>query len=308
MKAFRLGFSGLYSYDSVDRQDRPIQVLEPEQQLSFKWRVFHATVCVLGSVAFFLGSTQYFPSRNHHFRGSMLYTWGAAGYFVSDFLDFWLHHRFEFPLVTQSKFNDFTPTLPAFQPSYVQWLRKHESSLNSLLMAFGSLFYFVGCILFIPQLRLEEWGDIIFIPGSCIIIVSESWSMYRAGCIVRTEDGITTFMDQEFRWENVWKGDQAAFYCDLGSWIGGVLFLIGSVWFLPEYDKTDNDTDIAAMIFVIGSLCFLFSACCLCVEYFFTPESHKAADADMYARVAQTSPETAEKLLPETSGKSLPPV
>eukprot|EP00428_Durinskia_dybowskii_P063392 CAMPEP_0170377546 /NCGR_PEP_ID=MMETSP0117_2-20130122/12332_1 /TAXON_ID=400756 /ORGANISM="Durinskia baltica, Strain CSIRO CS-38" /LENGTH=187 /DNA_ID=CAMNT_0010632855 /DNA_START=396 /DNA_END=959 /DNA_ORIENTATION=- len=168
--------------------------------------------------------------------------------------------------------------------SIPRWLRTNEVALNSLLKAVGALSYLIGCILFIPQLGHEVIGDIIFIPGSCIILISEGWEIYRAGCTVRTEDGFI-FMDQVFRFKNVWTGDLASFWGNVCIWLGAALFLAGSVLFLPAYDVSDYYTDIVALIFVVGSLLFLAAACCQSWTYFYSGKYDRTDVLDMYEHI-----------------------
>jgi hypothetical protein len=108
--------------------------------------------------------------------------------------------------------------------------------------------------------------------------------MYRAGCTVTTEDG-TTFLDRDFSWANVWVGDLVSFVGDLCAWLGAATFLVGTIYFLPQYDVDAYDTRLAATLFVVGSVLFLFSAWSLCIKYFYTGDYSRAEDLALYSSI-----------------------
>ena len=264
MSSLRLGMYP--SYDSVDSCEKPLAFTK-EQPLSFGWRLLHSTLCLLGGIAFFLGSTQYYPSRSHHFRGSILFNMGCVAYFFGDFSEFWMHNNLELSFFLKEGESDLSLDIPNIPLTYLEWFRLHEMALNTLLTAVGSLSYLIGCILFIPELEKETIGDILFIPGSAVIMISESWKIYRSGCTIINENGEYS-TDGEFSFSHIWYGDYIGFYEDITILIGATIFLIGSVLFLPVYDQDDYDTDIAAITFVIGSLFFIFSAIFMMIQCF----------------------------------------
>ena len=249
---------------SVDAPPESYYKVQMRKPLSFRYRLVHATLAVFGALTFIVGSAQYYPTKSRPFRGGALFTIGAVCYFCDDIADFMGMNKINY--LTCWMGNTFLPHSQE-PPSFVEWFRYHMLGLNSLLTTTGSVFYLLGCILFIPQLNSEGPGDIIFIPGSCIIMISEGWKLHRAGCVYKQEDGYM-YIGRSFRWIHVWKGELVFFMGDLATWLGAALFLVGSIVFLPQYDTNTHDADVAASIFLIGSILYLFCALCLCWKYF----------------------------------------
>ena len=67
------------------------------------------------------------------------------------------------------------------------YLRK-ENGCNFAFSAFGSLLYLIGSIMFIPATNLLTLGTIIFIVGSSVIFLSQSWKVYRQGLDIETRE------------------------------------------------------------------------------------------------------------------------
>ena len=94
-------------------------------------------------------------------------------------------------------------------------------------------------------------GTLVFVYGSSIIFLSQSWKIYRAG--------MTGFLN-----------DAPAFYLDLFTAFGGLSYLIGSILFLPSYDISDEITILASYWFITGGSCFFISSFFMFYRYFFT--------------------------------------
>lgn len=142
--------------------------------------------------------------------------------------------------------------------------QRAENGLNFAFSAFGSLLYLVGSILFIPSLDQVVLGTEIFIPGSLVIFLSQSWKVYRAAC-----SNAQFPFDKSFNLQNLAQ-DWPGFGVDTAAGLGGFAYMVGSYLFLPENATTDEEIYLAAVWFIIGGSLFSISGFCIIYRYFFT--------------------------------------
>jgi hypothetical protein len=107
-------------------------------------------------------------------------------------------------------------------------------------------------------------GTVVFIPGSAIILLSQSWKVYRAACVNPDAP-----LDKSFSFANTCR-DLPGFGVDAFAGLGGFAYMIGSSLFLPSIAITDNDVTRAASWFVIGGACFTLSGLFLIYRYYCT--------------------------------------
>jgi len=50
---------------------------------------------------------------------------------------------------------------------------------NYLLSLLAATLYLIGCIFLIPELKLEAEAIDLFIAGSILILISQSWKVFR---------------------------------------------------------------------------------------------------------------------------------
>ena len=288
----------------ISRDDESVE--HPE--LSVAWRLTHCLLCILGGVAFSLGSLQYFPNVDHHTLGGWLFTLGSGGFLIADLLDLFINHIgtiLTFGLCSfdttakisrcciNGESNEFS--VHKRNRRNVAQYQSQICAQNAVLTTTGSLCYFVGCILFIPFFREELIGDVIFIPGSIIIVVSMMWKIYRTGCegdqehanaSCEIEEGNMLESEQEsgntgallrennsaskhfFTWTNLVNSNLLVLGADASLCLGSVAFLVGAVMFLPVFDKNDDDTVWACVVFVVGSMFFISNGCFMFCVYF----------------------------------------
>ena len=134
------------------------------------------------------------------------------------------------------------------------WFQRAQPGLNFGLSAFGSFLYLIGSIMFIPDTDLIVEGTYVFIFGSFIISLSQTWKLYRAGCCNE---------DESFQIKTMFV-DAPAFGVDAGAGVGGVAYFIGSILFLPGVATYYA----GAIFFIIGGTFFSVSGMCLVYRYF----------------------------------------
>ena len=100
--------------------------------------------------------------------------------------------------------------------------------------------------MFWPSYNASVLGTHFFIWGSEVVCLSQCWKLYRSGCN-SPSDPIST----KFKLANL-TFDKTATLVDLFAFVGGVQYLIGCIYFLPEYNVSDYHTNLAATLFVLG--------------------------------------------------------
>jgi hypothetical protein len=142
--------------------------------------------------------------------------------------------------------------------------QRAENGLNFALSAFGSLLYLIGSILFIPSLDQIILGTEIFIPGSLVIFLSQSWKVYRAACTNSKYP-----FDKSLNWKNLLE-DLSGCGVDVAAGLGGLAYMIGSYLFLPTIAVTESEILRAAIWFIAGGTLFTISGFCIIYRYYFT--------------------------------------
>jgi YrhK-like protein len=239
------------------------EALEPKRYpipLSLSWRIVHAMLYTIGGITFLLGSLYYFPSMTDYELGGWLFTIGSIGFLIADLMEWYTNNRvgcFDSPVLRA----DFEEKMGIYmEPNDTQWgnYQRLENGLNFFYSAIGSFLYLVGSVYFIPETDSILLGTELFIAGSFVIFTSQSWKIYRQG-----------FSPQEKRFSfSNYSSDLLSLYVDVGAGMGGLFYLIGSVYFLPEYDITNQDTIRAAALFTVGGSSFTLSAFSILYRYF----------------------------------------
>ena len=136
---------------------------------SRKWRVWHSSNYSIGAVFFLFGSLLLFPYMTIVWSGSAalsawLYTIGSLCFCFADYTE-WSHYE---PVAVCDSGRGCC-RFPSF-------------SANFFLSFTGSTIYFIGSALFIPQINQLELGLYLFILGSAVIFLSQSWKLIRVIC------------------------------------------------------------------------------------------------------------------------------
>ena len=142
--------------------------------------------------------------------------------------------------------------------------RRKENGYNFAFSAFGSFLYLVGSILFIPATDEIVLGTWVFIFGSLAIFLSQTWKVYRQGCY--DENNLSK---REFNLKN-FAADYPALGVDAFAGLGGLAYLIGSVYFLPQFAVNDDVVTLAAFLFTVGGTFFTLSGLFILYRYFCT--------------------------------------
>ncbi|CAF3503180.1 unnamed protein product [Rotaria socialis] len=243
-----------------------------ERPQSSLWRIFHGTHYMIGALNFCIGSCMFFPSvyNNYSFAltiGGWLFTIGSFLFLLVDLQEWWYHRvgccfdgKYRTSLETHAS-SLFRNPRNTFHGRY----ERAEVGINFFMSVCGSALYLAGSILFIPVFRNElVSGEWLFIVGSAFIHVSQTWKVYRSACT-----NIHDRHDRRFRLSNLLK-DIPAFGADGFAGIGGVFYFIGTILFLPAFNKTNMDAVRVAVLFVCGGTSFTLSALFLQYRYHFT--------------------------------------
>jgi NADH:ubiquinone oxidoreductase subunit 2 (subunit N) len=129
--------------------------------------------------------------------------------------------------------------------------------LNFLTSAIGSLLYLLGSIYFIPATNNIELGEILFIAGSAVIVLSQAWKCFRT-CVTPPERRVS---------DNI-NSDLMGFLVDVFAGLGGLLYLIGTVIFMKSKTIEDREYLAAVILFTLGGLAFLASGLFMQKRYF----------------------------------------
>lgn len=236
------------------------------EPLSLSWRLRHTVPYLIGGTTFLLGSVQYLPNISNFQLGGWLFTIGSTGFLYADLSEWWMNNRVGCAFDDEYR-EDYEKNLSRYYESSDTFTGKYqraENGLNFALSAFGSFLYLLGSILFIPSLNEIVLGTQIFIPGSAVIFISQSWKLYRA---CRSNPDFP--FDKSFSLRNL-SADLPGVCVDAAAGLGGLAYMIGSYLFLPEIAITDSDVLRAAVWFIVGGMLFTISGLFIVYRYYFT--------------------------------------
>ena len=186
-----------------------------------------------------MGSIQYFPSVSNYSLGGWLFTIGSTGFLIADLWEWWY---FRIGCAFDEEYYYPDRNKPFFE--------RCEVGLNFFFSAIGSALYLIGSIDFIPSLNAIVSGTWIFIYGSSVIFLSQSWKVVRT---LRTNP--SDEWDKSFRLSNA-AADLPAFGVDICAGLGGLAYCIGSIMFLPSANTSDSAEFNASAVFVCGGSFF----------------------------------------------------
>ena len=216
---------------------------------------------------FIIGSLCYYPFVEITDKaewGGILFTIGSAGFLFSDCFEWSVNNRVGCAFYTTAEGIDFDrfhqSSTSSSSSFYGKLLSRAENGLNFAMSAVGSLLYLIGSVFFIPNTHGIFQGTELFIYGSLVIFFSQMWKLFRQGL-----DPIEKKINVKRYWSDLINVFVNSF---LG--LGAVLFFVGSIFFLPQYNTSEAVTIIAVNLFVIGSVAFLLSSLCIFYRYFFT--------------------------------------
>lgn len=235
------------------------------QPLSLGWRLRHGSSYLASGVLFIIGSYQYFTFSTEDYQlAAITFILGGFGFLYSDLSEWWLNNRvgcFMYDYYKEDYEKQVGKSFAKIDTLYGSYQRA-ENGMNFAFSAFGSLLYFIGGFLFLPNLNQTVLGTQIFIWGSSVIFLSQSWKLYRWGCNDQSDP-----LSNKFKFVNL-AYDFPATMVDFFAGIGGALYLIGSVYFLPDYDTSDYYTNLAATFFLCGGISFTLSGVSMQYRYY----------------------------------------
>lgn len=225
------------------------------EPLTLTWRRFHGVTYMIGGVTFLIGSTEYLPTLSGYLIGGWMFTIGSACFLAADLFEWWKNNRIGccFDDGYEESFEQYNAkvfTQPKNTPEG-RWQRA-ENGYNFALSALGSFLYLVGSVMFIPELNTMVPATWVFIFGSIVISVSQTWKLVRS--------------------RQQWTVDPWASGVDAFAGLGGLSYFAGSIYFLPQIDISTGMTWAAARWFVAGGCFYAFSGVCMCYRYFCTEQ------------------------------------
>jgi hypothetical protein len=118
-------------------------------------------------------------------------------------------------------------------------------SFNAILYLIGGLIFIAGSVLFLPTYQqYVAVGVYLFLIGSLVYLVVTGHDLLESISFSRSLRKLTLWNWLEFLSANVYTA-------------GTILFIIGSIFFLPRIDQGTE----GGWCFIIGSLLFLIGAC-----------------------------------------------
>ena len=222
------------------------------QPRSRPWLIFQGILYIIGSICFTGGSCMYFTRVFRSYSnaltiGGWSFTIGSVIFLFADLQEWWAHRtdccfNYDEQRIEEISLHSLN-TSNGDKPSKIE--------LNVVGSMCGIAFYLAGSILFIPifesYMAVGEW---FFIFGSTFCSVSLIWKMYRSAC---------QNFEEKFHWKTLLK-DIPLLIMDIFSTVGNILFFIGTILFLSYINTSDSGQNRAALFFVVGSGCFLFSS------------------------------------------------
>lgn len=235
------------------------------QPLPFGWRLRHALSYLIGGISFTIASISYFPSISNYSLGGWGFTIGSAAFLYADVIEWALNNHVGCCLDEKYRkdFERLVSQTYSHPETFHGQFQRASPGLNFATSVCGSFLYLLGSVFFIPSTGLLNDGTEIFIYGSALIFLSQSIKVFRQGC-----NNVNDARDFSFSIHN-YANDLPALGVDTGAGIGGLLYLIGSVYFLPENDVSDSVTRTAAFLFTLAGLSFVASGCFIVTRYFF---------------------------------------
>lgn len=201
---------------------------------STRWRVYHATCFSIGAVFFLLASPMFFPQPYSltivDYLAGWLYTLGSASFLVADLTEWWYFR-------TGNEGNG--------------------DDINFFASVVGSMFYLAGSSLFIPTAYYPYWGNLIFVVGSAVIVISQAAKLVRGRLAAHD-----------------WLEDLPAVWVDATTLVGGFWYMIGSTCGIGATGFCAAAT--VATMYTLGGSFFVLAAAGMQYRYFQSPSMPKA--------------------------------
>ncbi len=194
-----------------------------------------------------------------------MFTIGSAGFLYADLNEWWMNNRVGCLFDANERADFEVAEGFRFGPAetFTGQLRRAENGLNFAFSAFGSFLYLIGSVLFIPRVNAIVQGTYVFIFGSMVIFLSQAMKVLKQGL---RPSHLFYSHGRSFSLRH-YAEDLPAVGVDACAGLGGLAYLIGSLYFLPQYDTSDAVTVRAAALFTIGGALFTLSGLFLLYRY-----------------------------------------
>jgi hypothetical protein len=188
---------------------------------------------MVGGILFLVGSFVLFPVFQNYFNAAFwsttMYLVGSANFLAAD-ATVWIHYM---------------------RADY----RYLGLVVNDLLNVAADVMYVIGCVYFYPVLGAEDAGLDLFIAGSFVICVSETWKIARIFSQSQ-KPPMETFIRC--------KSQIIAISC---ADMGGLIYFVGSYIYLKPIQPSELAVEIA-ILFTLGGVFFFIPPFYLVKIYF----------------------------------------
>lgn len=231
------------------------------------WKILHGTLYVTGAVIFTAGSYQFFPSVDRPTLGAWLFIIGSVGFVYGDGMEWWHNNRVGCFLDRAYQVSYEKQLNGEYEPrdTWRGYIQRASNGTNYFLSVSASFIYLIGSIAFIPSMNMTFSGTVLFTIGSLAVVVSQFWKLWRIGVDSRRRPNAYCSC--------IWSKFATHFNSVImkaNTLLGGLAYLIGSIYFFPQIDTNDSITTIAAFWFMLGSAFYVVAAFVVASEYYWS--------------------------------------
>lgn len=242
------------------------------------WRLIQGISFLIGGTTFIAGSCMYFPSvyatySDAFLAGGWLFIVGSAGFLIANAMELWYYRVGCLSNCRLKKEPKEMETKLFVHPanSFCGFYERSVSVLNAFVSFCGSTLYLVGSIYFLPSFSSEVLvGDWLFIIGSAFIFCSQAWKIIQSA-----SNNPDNHLDRRFHCGNIFHHPMALL-TNLFTGFGGVLYFVGTIYFLPSINETDTDGTRAAILFVCGGISFTLAG--ILLQFIHFTEKKESSD------------------------------
>ncbi|CAF1270503.1 unnamed protein product [Adineta steineri] len=143
--------------------------------------------------------------------------------------------------------------------AHIEKFIRVEVGLGNLFLVIAAVLDLARSVLYLPEVHTLTSGISLHIAASVALLIADMWLIYQLG---RMQEGDP--YNLTFRIRNACS-NPAQILFRLFSALAAIFYLIGSVLFLPDNNKTDSDQDRVGGLNEAGAFAFLVSSLLACL-------------------------------------------